>query len=47
MKNTCKGIKSLIFVKTVASSIPTVLSLNNCDTISMILLTPLIITFPP
>ena len=28
IKNTCKGIKSLISVKTVASSIPTVLSLS-------------------
>ena len=29
-----KGIKSLIFLKTVASSIPTVLSLDNGDTIA-------------
>ena len=32
-KNTWKGIKSFIFLKTVASSIPTVLSLDNGDTI--------------
>ena len=34
IKNTWKGIKSLIFLKTVASSIPTVLSLDNGDTIT-------------
>ena len=34
IKNTWKGIKSLIFLKTVASSIPTVLSLDNGDTIA-------------
>ena len=33
-KNTWKGIKSLIFLKTVASHVPTVLSLNNDDTIT-------------
>ena len=33
-KNTSKGIKSLSFLKTVASSIPTVLSLDNGDTIT-------------
>ena len=32
IKNTWKGIKSLISLKTVASSIPTVLSLDNGDT---------------
>ena len=31
-KNTWKGIKSLIFLKTVASSLPTVVSLDNGDT---------------
>ena len=34
IKNTLKGIKSLISVKTVASSVPTVLSLDNGDTIT-------------
>ena len=34
IKNTWKGIKSLISQKTVASSIPTVLSLDNGDTIT-------------
>ena len=34
IKNTWKGIKSLIFLKTVASSVPTVLSLDNGDTIT-------------
>ena len=34
IKNTWKGIKSLISLKTVASSIPTVLSLGNGDTIT-------------
>ena len=37
IKNKCKGIKSLISVKTVASHVPTVLSLDNGDTIPMIL----------
>ena len=34
IKNTWKGIKSLISLKTVASHVPTVLSLNNDDTIT-------------
>ena len=34
IKNTRKRIKSLISVKTVASSISTVLSLHNADTIT-------------
>ena len=34
IKNTWKGIKSLISLKTAASSVPTVLSLDNRDTIS-------------
>ena len=34
IKNRWKGIKSLISLKTVASSIPTVLSLDNGDTIT-------------
>ena len=34
IKNTWKGIKSLISLKTVASSIPTLLSLDNGDTIT-------------
>ena len=34
IKNTWKGIKSLISLKTVASSVPTVLSLDNGDTIT-------------
>ena len=48
ISNTWKGIKSLISLKTVASNVPTVLSLDNGDTITnpMILLTPLIITLP-
>ena len=34
IKNTWKGIKSLISLKTIASSVPTVLSLDNGDTIT-------------
>ena len=34
IKNTWKGIKSLISLKTVVSSVPTVQSLNNGDTIT-------------
>ena len=34
IKNTWEGIKSLISLKTVASSVPTVLSLDNGDTIT-------------
>ena len=34
IKNTWKGIKSLISLKTVASSVPAVLTLNNGDTIT-------------
>ena len=34
IKNTWKGIKSVISLKTVASSIPTILSLGNGDTIN-------------
>ena len=34
IKNTWKGIKSLISLKTVASHVPTILSLDNCDTIT-------------
>ena len=34
IKNTSKGIKSLISLKTVASNVPTALSLNNGDTIT-------------
>ena len=34
IKNTWKGIKSLISLKTAASSVPTVLSLDNCDIIT-------------
>ena len=34
IKNTWKGIKSLISLKTVASRVPTVLSLNNGDIIT-------------
>ena len=34
IKNTWKGIKSLTSLKTVASSVPTVLSLDNGDTIT-------------
>ena len=33
-KNTWKGIKSLISLKTVASNAPTVLSLDNGDTVT-------------
>ena len=46
IKNTWKGIKSLISLKTKASSVPTVVSLENGDIITnpMILLTSLIIT---
>ena len=52
ISSTRKGIKSLISLKPVASSVPTVLSLDNGDTIAMvkpifmILQTPLIITLP-
>ena len=47
IKSTWKGIKSLISLKTKASSVPTAVSLKNGDIITnpMILLTPLIITF--
>ena len=34
IKNTLKGIKSLISVKTVASSVPTVVTLYNGDTMT-------------
>ena len=34
IKNTWKGIKSLITIKSVASNVPTVLSLDNGDTIT-------------
>ena len=34
IKNTSKGIKSFISLKTVASCVPTVLSLDNSDTIT-------------
>ena len=34
IKNTWKGIKSLISLKTVASNVPTVLSLDNDDTVT-------------
>ena len=34
IKNTWKGIKSLISLKTVASNVPTVLSLDNAETIT-------------
>ena len=34
IKNTWKGIKSLITLKSVASNVPTVLSLDNGDTIT-------------
>ena len=34
IKNTWKGIRFLIYLKTVASSVPTVLSLDNGDTIA-------------
>ena len=48
IKNKWKGIKSLISLKTVASHVPTVLSLHNSDTItlSMILRITLIIILP-
>ena len=35
IKNTWKGIKSLIFVKTIACNVPTVLFLDNGDTITI------------
>ena len=35
IKNTWKGIKSLISLKTVASNVPTVLSLDNGDTVTI------------
>ena len=34
IKNTWKGIKSLISLKTMASNVPTVLSLDNGDTVT-------------
>ena len=34
IKNTWKGIKPLISLKSVASSVPTILSLDNGDTIT-------------
>ena len=34
IKNTWKGIKSLIFLKAVASKVPTILSLDNSDSIT-------------
>ena len=34
IKNTWKGIKSLISLKTIASNVPTVLSLDNGDTVT-------------
>ena len=34
MKNTWKGIKSLISLESKASSVPTVLSLENSDTVT-------------
>ena len=34
IKNTSKGIKSFITLKSVASNVPTVLSLDNGDTIT-------------
>ena len=34
IKNTRKEIRSLIYLKTVASSVPTVLSIDNGDTIT-------------
>ena len=48
IKNTWKGIKSLISLKTVAFHVPTVLSLHNSDTITlpMIFQIPLIIILP-
>ena len=49
IKNTWKGIKSLISLKTATFRVPTVLSLDNGDTITipMILQISLIITLPP
>ena len=49
IKNTWKGIKSLVSLKTATFRVPTVLSLDNGDTITipMILQIPLIITLPP
>ena len=44
IKNTWKGIKSHISLKPITSSAPTVLSLNNDDTIINLYDTPLIIT---
>ena len=48
IKNTWKGIKSLISLKTVAFHVPTVPSLRNSDTITlpMIFQIPLIIILP-
>ena len=48
IKNSWKGIKSLISLKTIASTVPTILFLDNGDTIPipLILLTPLMITLP-
>ena len=34
IKNIWKGVKSLISLKTVASNVPTVLCLDNCDTVT-------------
>ena len=34
IKNTCKGIKSLIILKSADSNLPTLLSLGNGDTIT-------------
>ena len=41
INNTLKGIKSLISLKTVASYVPTVLFLDNGDTITNPLSTPI------
>ena len=41
IKNSWKGIKSLNYLNTVASSIPAVLSLNNGDTITNPLTIPI------
>ena len=48
IKNTWKGTKYLISLKTVASSVPTVLSLDNGDTITSLydIANNLIITLP-
>ena len=49
IKNTWKGIKSPISLKIVASNLPTLLSLDNGDTVTNpydIMLTPLIIILP-